>query len=152
MSGRAREGKGSGGALPYTLRSASDTGCIPGLSSCSSSNIFRRATTSAFRTKRRKKKVSVNYYIISGGLQENVKERGIRVVQCGRSGDVVCYSVGQAGQGVQGRTLVPSVGTAMGTAATTTGESTAVRAYICQLLFLQKTAEAIYKVGRVIEK
>lgn len=136
MSGLAREGKGSGGALPYTLRSASDTGCIPGLSSCSSSNIFRRATTSAFRTKRRKKKVSVNYYIISGGLQENVKERGIRVVQCmrGRSGDVVCCSVGQAGQGVQGRTLVPSVGTAMGTAATTTGESTAVRAYIYAVL------------------
>lgn len=75
-----------------------------------------------------------------------MKERGIRVVQCmrGRSGDVVCCSVGQAGQGVQGRTLVPSVGTAMGTAATTTGESTAVRAYIYISSFSpKKTTEAI---------
>lgn len=95
-----------------------------------------------------------------GGLQETVKERGIRVVQCmrGRSGDVVCCSVGQAGQGVQGRTLVPSVGTAMGTAATTTGESTAVRAYIyIQLLFSSEKPLSDFiilaaPVGRVIEK
>lgn len=136
-------------ALLATL--AAFQGCLPA-AALTYSGVPRPAP---FERREERRRLALIKIFLVGCLQENVKERGIRVVQCmrGRSGDVVCCSVGQAGQGVQGRTLVPSVGTAMGTAATTTGESTAVRAYIyIQLLKKPLRRLKLPQVGRVIEK